>query len=43
MKSEETFSQLDESPNHRFILHLLILYGGVILILGFVWGMVIIK
>jgi hypothetical protein len=43
MKSEETIDQFDRPANHRFVLHLLMLYGAVILILGFVWGMMIIK
>jgi hypothetical protein len=43
MKSEETVRQSGELTDRQFILHLIILYGSVILILGFVWGMMIIK
>jgi hypothetical protein len=43
MKSEETVRQSGGLTDRQFILHLIILYGSVILILGFVWGMMIIK
>ncbi|MGA9364343.1 MAG: hypothetical protein WBW16_08245 [Bacteroidota bacterium] len=43
MKSGETVGQSVRSTDHRFILHLTILYGAVILVLGLVWGAMIIR
>jgi hypothetical protein len=43
MESEETVNQSDRPTDRRFILDLIILHGGVILILGFALGTMIIK
>jgi hypothetical protein len=43
MESKETVNQSDRPTDNRFILDLIILYGGVILILGFVLGTMAIK
>jgi hypothetical protein len=43
VESQETVNQSGRPTNHRFILDLVILYGGVILILGFVLGTMIIR
>jgi hypothetical protein len=43
MESQETDNQSDRPTNDRFTPDLIILYGGVILILGFVLGTMTIK
>jgi hypothetical protein len=43
MKSEKSINQFGHPTNHRLVLHLAILYGAVILILGIVWGAMIIR
>jgi hypothetical protein len=43
MESGETVNQSGRSIDRRFILDLVILYGSVILILGFVLGTMILK